>query len=45
MYSKLLWVALALCPTLLAVARAERDAPEPQTSTGRRIERRRPVIV
>jgi O-antigen ligase len=45
MYSKLLWVVLALCPTLLAVARAERDAPQPETSAGRRVERRRPVIV
>jgi O-antigen ligase len=28
MYSKLLWVMLALCPVLLAVARAERDEEE-----------------
>jgi O-antigen ligase len=45
MYSKLLWVTLALCPALLAVARAERDEPQPATSPAQRIERRRPVIV
>jgi O-antigen ligase len=33
MYSKLLWVMLALCPVLLAIARADSDQRTPESAT------------